>query len=109
MKFHKSLTLKTWEQKNLAKQMANIGMEVERAIAWKKKGNQEYSKLAFYRCLELLDLTIADKKNRIRLIELVKLREVLVDYFIYDNLYNFSEESWSKYFYPFLYAARKDT
>lgn len=87
-------------------QMANIGSEVERAIIWRGK-NEDYVKKAFVRQLELLDLTIQDPKNRLRLKELARLREVLVDYFAFDNRYRSSDKLWRSYFYPFNFAARK--
>jgi hypothetical protein len=85
--------------------MANIGSEVERAILWKEK-NQEFSKQAFYRSLELLSLTIDDPKNKQRLKELTRLYGVLVDYFDGDNQHQSSDKLWRSYFYPFNYAAR---
>lgn len=46
--------------------MANIKSEVEQATAWRNKNNQ-YSQKASGRTLELVDLTIADSKNKSRL------------------------------------------
>jgi hypothetical protein len=106
MKFHKNLTLNRWKKLTLIEQMANIGMDVDRAIKWKKKGNPEQSKAALYRGLELLWLTIEDPKNQERLKELTRLREILNDYFFCDNIYKSSEKLWRNYFYPFSYAAR---
>jgi len=85
-------------------QLANVGSDVERTIQWKRKGNLEYSQKAFERVLELLDLTVADPKNKRRLKEVLRVREVLVDHFVYDNEYASSDESWQKYFYHFNYA-----
>jgi len=95
-----------WEEFSLMNQMANIGSEIERTISWKEKGNMEYSRKAFERGLELLDLTINDLKNQKRLEELMRLREVLVDYFCYQNVYSSSDQLWRHYFMPFNYAAR---
>jgi len=86
--------------------MANIGSEVERAISWRNKDNDSYSRKAAERALELLFLTIADLKNRNRLKELTRLHEVLVDYFFGQNQYSSSDLLWRKYFYAFNYAAR---
>ena len=55
--------------------------------------------------LELLDLTIADAKHRSRLRELTRLREVLADYFWFDNCYGSTDESWGRYFHAFTHAA----
>lgn len=103
---HKDLASGRWQSLSLVEQMANIGSEIERTIKWRQKGNLEYSRLAFDRGLELLDLTIQDIKNRFRLKEIVRVREALADHFVFDNSYKTSEESWQKYFLNFSYAAR---
>lgn len=103
---HKELAEGRWFNLSFLEQMANIGTEVERGILWRKKNNTNYSKKAIERALELLDFTLADPKNRKRLKELARLREVLVDYFYFDNIYGSSDELWHKYFLPFNYAVR---
>lgn len=103
---HKKLSQGRWKKLSFFEQMANIGSEVERAINWKNKGSAEDSQLAFERALELIDLTIADEKNRKRLRELTRVRENLVDYFICGNNYSSSEENWKNYFYSFALASR---
>jgi len=95
-----------WQKLSFFEQMANIGSEVERAIGWKEKKNIEYSRMAFERALELLDLTIEDSKNRKKLRELYRLREILADYFCGDNSFSSSDILWRNYFYPFNWAAR---
>ena len=77
---HRELSQGKWKKLSFFEQMANIGSEVERAINWKNKNNEEYSRLAFERALELIDLTITDEKNLKRLRELTRVRENLVDY-----------------------------
>jgi hypothetical protein len=86
--------------------MANIGSEVERTISWRRKGRPEISARAFERALELIDLTIADAKNRSRLKELLRVREAISDHFYFDNFYQSTPESWQRYFRSFLIAAR---
>ena len=68
---HQQLAAGRWKELSFFEQMANIGSEVERTIQWKKKNNEDYSRRAFERTLELLDLTIADPKNKKRLKELL--------------------------------------
>jgi len=102
---HKQLASGRWFELSLIEQLANVGTDIERAIQWRKKGNLEYSRQAFERALELLDLTIADPKNRRRLKEPCRVREMLVDYFVYDNKYGSTDELWQKYFFAFNYAA----
>lgn len=97
-----------WDHFTLVEQMANIGAEVGRTINWRKKGNMEMSRNAFYRSLELLDLTINDRKNEVSVKEVLRTREALVDFFLGDNIYKSSESIWEKYFYYFNFLARKN-
>lgn len=104
MFFHKDLTKEKWESLSIFEQMANMGAEFGRAENWKVK-DKKLSEAAFFRGLELLDTTITDKKNRKRLKELLRLREMLLDYFYFDNIYGSSDQKWNDYFYNFNYAA----
>jgi hypothetical protein len=66
----------------------------------------EYSQKAFERALELIDLTIKDPKNKgLRLKEILRSREAIVDHFMYDNEYKTTDEQWQEYFFQFNYAA----
>lgn len=103
---HQQLASGRWAEMTFFEQMANIGSEVERTICWKRKANKEYSRLAFERGLELLDLTISDSKNIKRLKELARTREILADYFAFNNDYRSTDKSWKNYFYSFNYASR---
>lgn len=104
---HKNLASGGWAKLSLAEQLANIGSEVERAISWQEKGNDDYSQKAFLRSLELLSLSLDCQKNGARLKELARLGEALVDYFKGENIFSSSAESWRKYFYAFNWLARK--
>lgn len=97
---------KRWKGLSFAEQMANVGSEVERALNWKEKGNEEYSQLAFFRALELLGFTIAEAKGFPKLKELCRTREALIDYFCFDNAYCTTAKSWRNYFHCFAYEAR---
>jgi hypothetical protein len=103
---HKQLAAGRWRELSFVEQMANVGSEIERTVSWLKKGNSEYGRLAFERTLELLDLTIADARNKSRLRELARVREALADHFAFSNIYNSTDESWQRYFYSFAFAAR---
>jgi hypothetical protein len=103
---HRELAEGKWNLLLFAEQMANVGSEVERTISWKKKGRPDFSGRAFERAIELLDLTIADFKNRKRLKELLRIRELLADCFFFDNIYQSTPESWQRYFHCFLMAVR---
>jgi len=102
---HQGLTQERWFRFSLMEQLANIGTDIERTIQWKNQGNIDFSQKAFMRALELIDLTIADPKNRGRLKEVVRSREALVDHFVYDNEYQTTDKIWQDYFYQFNYAA----
>ena len=102
---HKELAAGRWFKLSFIEQWANVGSEIERTIQWKEKGDAQMSQAAFFRGLELLDLTIADPKNRGRLREPVRTREALVDHFMYDNIYNTTDDQWHRYFFQFAYAA----
>lgn len=103
MIFHKDLTKEKWQSLSFFEQMANTGAEIGRAINWRVK-DKKMSEAAFFRGLELLDLTIDDHKNRNKLKELCRLKEVLADHFCFDNIYGSTDEKWNNYFYAFNYA-----
>lgn len=103
---HKELAGGRWMELPFFEQMANVGSEIERTIKWRNKGNDNYSQRAFERALELLYLTIDDKKNISRLRELTRVREALSDFYLFNNEYNSTDLCWQKYFYQFTYAAR---
>ncbi len=100
MMFHKNLTKEKWESLSFVDQMANIGAEVGRTINWREKDGNT-SSAALDRGLELLDLTIEDSKNKTKLKELCRTRELLADYFYFDNTYGSTDESWNNYFMYF--------
>ncbi|MBU6389273.1 hypothetical protein KGQ71_02035 [Patescibacteria group bacterium] len=103
---HTSLANGRWQTLSLAEQLANIGSEVERALRWKSQGNEDYSRLAFERALELLDLSLATKLTAAQFSELTRVREALVDYFMGDNLFSSTPKSWRTYFGAFTYLSR---
>lgn len=103
---HKNLASGRWSQLSFSEQMANVGSEVERAINWKRKNNADYAQKAFDRALELLDFTLADKKNKNRLKEIARTREALADFFAFKNTYQSSDNEWKNYFLAFNFAAR---
>lgn len=103
---HQNLALGKWQDLSFFEQMANIGSEVERTIKWKNKGNQDYANQAFERALELFDITVDDVKNRKRLTEILRAREIFADFFVGGNNYNSADKQWQNYFYAFNFAAR---
>jgi len=105
MTYHKELSDGRWYEMSLVEQMANIGSEILRAIEWKDK-NKNYSILAAERGIELIFLTISDPKNKKRLKEICRLKEIFYDYFFFDNQYKLDKKQWENYFYPFMWYIR---
>lgn len=106
MIYHKDLE-KRWSSFSFLEQMANIGSEVERTINWKNKNDEEYSRLAFERALELMDFTMSDPKNRKRLKEVARVREFFADYFQCGNNYSFDDKFFKDYFSYFAIALNR--
>jgi len=103
--YHATLTQDKWSSLPLVVQLSHVGSEVGRAITWREK-NSKYMTLAFYRALELLDLTMGDRKNFTGLKEIARIREFLVDYFVGEDQYGCTDVFWQKYFMVFTFAAR---
>lgn len=106
---HRDLAAGAWWDLSLAEQLGNIGSEISRAERWRMR-NPELSRGAFFRALELLDLTLDAPRvraSRPRLRELARAREVVVDYFFGSNQYGSSGASLLKYFDAFALAARQ--
>ena len=61
---HKSLAAGRWFELSLTEQLGNIGSEYNRAIAAKRKGDQQRYQDACDRTLELCELTIDDQRWR---------------------------------------------
>lgn len=91
-----------WMKMSLAQQMGNIGSEFSRMISLKEKGDLKNAQNSFDRVLELLDLTISQRKNR----ELFRLREVLCDLFLGTNFYKVSTKFLKDYFLFFALSTR---
>ncbi len=93
----------------MVEQLGNIGSEVSRAIRWTDR-NPDTAQNALYRALDLLDLTLADPRLRdapVRLREIARAREVVVDFFAGTNEYGSTGPSLQKYFDAFAVAARR--
>lgn len=106
---HKSLAAGRWNELTLLEKMANIGAEVERAFAWRERNNAEYSRMAYERALELIDLSLQYFHKPSHLREIARMREALIDFFWGVNEYGSTEELWRKYFSHFTYAARRNS
>lgn len=103
---HTELAAGRWQSFPLALQLAHVGSEVSRASKAKSAGFDARMQSALSRMLELLDLTIADPKNRYRLRELCRVREVLCDFLVGDNAYHSTDVSLDRYFLQFAAASK---
>lgn len=105
MKYHKRLTKTKWQALSLIEQMANIGSEVSRTINWKGKSKYD-ADISFARTHELINLTINDPKNKKRLKEITRTRELFNDWYLEGKLYKTTDKEWQDYFLSFAIAAR---
>ena len=105
---HKQLAAGRWKEPSFVEQMANIGSEVERALIWQAKHNPAYSRQAFERSLELIDLTLNSVKDFPRLKELARMREAMLEYFWGTNQFKLNQASLKRYFSNFVYASRRN-
>jgi hypothetical protein len=94
---HQQLAAGQWRRLPLTGQLANIGSEIGRAIKWKDQ-DLKTARQAALRAHELLWLTIEDPKNRQRLKEVTRLREVFNDYFYGTNQYKSTSTDFDRYF-----------
>lgn len=107
LKYHTGLTEEKWFSKPLSFQLANIGSEVSRTFNWLKKRQLEAARLAFERGLELFDLTVDDPKNRTKLKEILRSREVFAANYL-DSIDDVGkiDDSILKYFDQFAFLYR---
>jgi hypothetical protein len=104
---HRELEAGRWFELTLAEQLGNIGSEVSRAIRWRER-NTDLARGAFFRALELFDLTLADARHRSapgRLREIARAREVVADFLDGPNQFGTTAASLQKYFDAFAVAA----
>ncbi len=71
---HKGLQ-ERWHNYSILFQIANVGVDIQRAIEWRQRANIEQSRCAFERALELLTFTIMEPKSKKRLRELCYTRD----------------------------------
>jgi hypothetical protein len=96
---HRELTPERWGNLSLAEQLANVGSEVGRMLRWQER-DPRLAAGAFERALELLDLTLADPRWRLRLREITRARELLCDAAAGGDSYGSTLEGLDRYFSP---------
>jgi hypothetical protein len=97
---HQGLANGRRAEMSLAKQLANVGSEVNRAIAWRKKGNEVLSQKAYDRALELIDLTIGSQPRPAALKEVCRLRDLFCEAYMEHN--DADLQYINKYLYQFV-------
>lgn len=103
---HNTLAHGRWFEFSLFEQMGNIGSEVHRMVRWKGE-DQKYYEGAFFRAIELIDLTKQDSrwKNTPRLKEICRSKELLCDAYYGGKEYGTQLEDMEKYFDQYAHAA----
>lgn len=99
-----------WKRMSLREQMANIGSEVGRTNKWIKKDKSAMAESAFYRALDLIDITIKygrlNSDNRdCMLKEMCRMREVFCQSYFEKDLETL--DFLDKYFSHFATAQRR--
>jgi hypothetical protein len=102
---HAELAAGRWYGLSLVEQLANVGSEVARIRRWKDR-DPRLCQNAFVRALELLDLTIGDRRWTGRRKELTRAHEFLYDTMLGGKEYGSDLESLDRYFFAFAVAAR---
>ncbi len=77
LKLHKNLKSDKWQKFSIKQRELMIANELNRAKNWLEKKDLEEVKNCYERALELLDLTVAVTKNKNRLKEYLRLREIM--------------------------------
>ncbi len=102
---HTELNSGRWFKLSLCEQLGNVGSEVNRALKFEHRDPLLFEN-AFFRALDLLDLTLADPRWRKRLKEIGRAREMLCAAVRGNDEYNTALEDLNRYFYRFALAAR---
>lgn len=97
---HDELANGAWFVKSYSFQMGNIGSEVHRMTKAEKVDQERYN-LAFERALELIDLTLSDKRWIKRYKEISRVRELLCGLYLGENLFDIDLSDLDNYFFQF--------
>ncbi|OHB19682.1 MAG: hypothetical protein A2666_04055 [Parcubacteria group bacterium RIFCSPHIGHO2_01_FULL_47_10b] len=102
---HASLAQGGWGKLSLVEQMANIGSEVGRGANWAAR-DPDQSRRSLERALELIDLTLADRRWRGRFKEIARIRDVVAAQWLGETAYTTTCSDLDEYFLQFGIAAR---
>ena len=106
---HAELAAGRWHSMSLMEQLGHAGSEVSRALRARDSGNAARERSALERFLDLMDLTITDPRLKGRRKEICRVREIVNDFFLGDNVYGSTSESLNRYFMPYARAARRNS
>jgi hypothetical protein len=97
-----------WQKLSLIEQLANIGSEVYRVKMWQGKDEKLFEN-SIIRVLDLFNLTLSDPKNKGRLKEVARAKELFLDA-AYNGAkeYETTLEDLDKYFYQFALLVSKN-
>lgn len=96
-----------WQSLSFYEQFGNIASELGRAIKFKEANDAPRMDSSLLRLLELMDLTVDDEKNKPRLRELCRFKEVLGDWYCKTRVYDVRPEALLSYALGFAVLARK--
>ena len=96
-----------WFNYSFYQQMGNIASELSRAIIFENRNNDDHKRASLLRLIELLDLTKEDPKNKKRLKELCRFKEVVADWYSGQKTYHVHPESLKSYAMQFAILAAK--
>jgi hypothetical protein len=102
---HGNDIVESWQKMTLDEQMGNIGSEVSRASKWQIRDHKIFMSTV-WRAIELMDLTISDRRNLSCVKEILRAKEVFCDILFGEKQYNTTLEDLDKYFTQFALAAR---
>jgi hypothetical protein len=108
MTTHAGLAAGRWGSFSLAEQLANVGSEVDRAIAAWEGHRPDRFERALARALELFDLTVCDDRWRgHRRREILRAREEFCRLFFEVSVQAGAADTLSAYFLRFAVLARR--
>ncbi len=99
---------KRWQKLSLIEQLANIGSEIYRVKMWQGK-DEKFFENSIIRALDLFNLTLSDPKNKGRLKEIARAKELFLDA-VYNGAkeYETTLDDLDKYFYQFALIISKN-
>jgi len=95
---------------SIYEQLANIWAEVGRSINNKNSWNIQRFDESIQRAYELFDMSIDDKKfrNTPKLKEILMIKELVWDYFFWDNEYKSDKNFFDRYFFEISVIAQEE-